>query len=132
MARFCKYTRHLLLTSSLFFLFSCQEGSDAGDLLGQWRLNDSENYIAFSGSVVVMRAIAQGQIKSQIFGNFQRSSDSIFIQCYSIHGEPQDTITVEEGFGFTPFTNIRLKIEKLDADRLMFSKEKQTWNFNKY
>jgi hypothetical protein len=31
-----------------------------------------------------------------------------------------------------PFTNIRLKIEKLNSDDLVLSKDGRTWNFYKY
>ena len=129
MARFFKHTRLLLLTSSLLLLFSCQEGKEAGDLLGQWRMNDSDNhYISFSGSLTLFRNIGI----SEVYGKFQRTGDSLFIQCYSIKSSRSDTILVEDSFGFKPFTNIRVKIEKLDADRLELTKGSQRWSLMKY
>ena len=45
MAKFFKY---IFLLTSYIFLLSCQEGGDAGDLLGQWRLSGSDTqYISF-------------------------------------------------------------------------------------
>ncbi len=125
MVRSCK---HILLSVCLL-LTACQEGRDAGDLLGQWRLTDSDTkYVSFSGSVALFRSTTEGQV----FGNFQHVGDSLFIQCYSINGEKSDTTMVEESYGFRPFNNIRLKIEKLDSDRLILSKEGRTWNFFLY
>ena len=68
----------------------------------------------------------------QVYGNFQHQGDSLFIQCYSINEEIEDTIAVEEGFGFKPFNNIRVKIEILNGDILVLSKDGQKWNFRKY
>ena len=126
MARFFKYI--FLLTSSIFLL-SCQEGGDAGDLLGQWRLSGSDTqYISFSGSIVWIKNLGE----NELYGNFQHTGDSLFIQCYSINGIPQDTALVENTFGFRPFNNIRLKIETLSSDRLLLRKDNQTWSFDKY
>ena len=94
MARFYKYLIHhtsyiILLTSSLFLLCSCQEGSEAGDLFGQWRMDSSaSNYIGFSGSVAVLRNVTGVNTTSmqQVYGNFQHAGDSLFIQCYSAEG----------------------------------------------
>jgi hypothetical protein len=119
----------LLLTSYIFFLSSCQEGREAGDLWGQWRMCDSDTkYISFSGSIVWIKSLTEGDA----YGNFQHLGDSLFIQCYSIKGEPLDTVIIEETFGFKPFTNIRLKIDKLDDDNLELSKANQRWRFYKY
>ena len=134
MARFYKYIIHhtsylFLLVSSLFFLSSCQEGSEAGDLIGQWRLSDSDtHYVSFSGSVALFRGINEGEV----YGNFQHAGDSLFIQCYSIYEVRSDTLMVEDSFGFKPFKNIRVKIESLSSDRLLLSKDQQHWTFHKY
>ena len=126
MARFFKYI--FLLTSSIFLL-SCQEGGDAGDLWGQWRLTGSDTqYISFSGSIVWIKNLGE----NELYGNFQHTGDSLFIQCYSINGIPQDTALVENTFGFRPFNNIRLKIEELSSDRLQLSRDNRTWRFDKY
>lgn len=127
MARFCKYI--ILLTSYVFLLSSCQEGREAGDLFGQWRLNGSDSkYISFSGSVTLFRNTERGEV----FGQFQHINDSLFIECVSINGTPSDTDIVENTFGFKPFTNIRMKIERLDPDDLILSKDGRIWSFYKY
>jgi len=127
MAKFCKYL--FLLTSSIILLSSCQEGGEAGDLFGQWRLKDSDSkYISFSGSITLFRDING----SQVFGKFKHNGDSLFIECVSIDGRLSDTVFVETGFGFKPFTDIRLKIDKLNSDDLVLSKDGQTWSFYKY
>ena len=127
MARFFKYI--LLLTSSLLLLMSCQEGGEAGELLGQWRMENSDkNYMNMSGSVVWFRVFPVGGV----YGNFQHVGDSLFIQCYSSKALKSDTVMVEESFGFKPFNNIRVKIESLNGDILVLSKEGKTWNFHKY
>ena len=126
MARFFKYI--FLLTSSIFLL-SCQEGGDAGDLLGQWRLSGSDTkYISFSGSIVWVKNLGE----NELYGNFQHVGDSLFIQCYSEKEQKSDTITVEESFGFKPFNNIRVKIAALDNDQLVITQGSQTWSFHKY
>ena len=123
-----KYFKTIFLLS-FAFLTSCQEGSEAGDLLGQWRMGDSDpQYMSFSGSVTVFR----NQINGDVYGNFQHIGDSLFIQCYSVYGELADTITVEEKFGFKPFNNIRVKIAALDNDQLIITKGSQTWSLHKY
>lgn len=127
MARFSKYL--ILLVSSLFLLASCQEGREAGDLLGQWQMSGNDNlYLAFSGSVAVCRNGGG----ANVYGNFQHTGDSLFIQCYSIYQEKADTILVEDHFGFKPFNNICLKIEQLDSDHITLSKSGQTWTFRKW
>ncbi len=123
-----RYYKHTLLLLCLL-LTACQEGKDAGDLLGQWRLTDSDTkYVSFSGSVTLFRSISEGQV----YGNFQHVGDSLFIQCYSINGEKSDTTIVEESYGFKPFNNIRLKIDRLDSDRMVLSKEGKNWDFFLY
>ena len=130
MAKFYKYliSYLLLLTSCLIFI-SCQEGGDAGDLWGQWRLAGSDTkYISFSGSIVWVKNLNE----NELYGNFQHVGDSLFIQCYSINGIPEDTTLVENCFGFRPFNNIRLKIETLSSDRLLLRKDNLNWAFDKY
>ena len=103
-----------------------KEGRDAGDLLGQWRLTDTQ-YISFSGSIVSFRNGG-----NEVFGNFQHVGDSLFIQCYSIYGKASDVTMVENEFGFKPFGNIRVKIDALDSDQLLLSKDAQRWSLRKY
>ena len=127
MARF--FRNILLLTSYIFLLSSCQEGREAGDLLGQWRLTDSETkYISFSGSITWIKNLND----NEVYGNFQHQGDSLFMQCFSKQGIAADTMLVEQTFGFGPFTDIRLKIDKLDDDNLVLSKDNQRWSFYKY
>ena len=127
MARFFKYFILFAIHCSLFT--SCQEGGDAGDLLGQWRLSGSDmKYISFSGSIVWVKNLGE----NELYGNFQHVGDSLFIQCYSIKGIPEDTTLVENSFGFRPFNNIRLKIENLSSDRLQLRQDNQAWAFDKY
>ncbi len=130
MARFFK----AFILCALIGLVACQEGREAGDLWGQWRLKGSDtNYISFSGSVALFRDISfQDLAKGQIFGNFQHQGDSLFIQCYSVRETASDTAVVENNFGFKPFNNIRLKIETLDGDHLVLSQAGKTWGFDKY
>lgn len=129
MARFCKYI--ILLTSYIFLLSSCQEGGEAGDLFGMWRLKGSDSKsLSFSGSVALFRD-TNG---SRIYGGFRHVNDSIFIECLSTKGDPTETEVdfIEKGFGLKPFNNIRLKIDKLDSEDLVLSKDGQTWSFYKY
>ena len=127
MARFYKIL--FLLTSFIFLLSSCQEGGEAGDLFGQWRMKGSDTkYICFSGSVTLLRSIDEGEV----FGNFQHEGDSLFIQCVSVNVSSTDTAFIESSFGFKPFDNIRLKINTLNDDDLVLSKDGKTWNFYKY
>ena len=127
MARFFKYI--ILLTSSLFLLTSCQEGGEAGDLFGMWQMAESDTgYLSFSGSI----SLFQNSIGNRVYANFQHQGDSLFIQCYSADELKTDTVMVEESFGFKPFNNIRVKIESLNGDILVLSKEGKTWNFYKY
>jgi hypothetical protein len=54
------------------------------------------------------------------------------MQCSSIKQQKSDTTMVEDEFGMKPFTNIRVKIEALDADRLLLSKDGRHWTLEKY
>ena len=134
--RFHRYSILLLSLFTIHFsLLSCQEGREAGDLFGQWRLRGSDtNYISFSGSVCLIKNINKGEV----FGNFQHVGDSLFIQCVTTKKASEqaeakkDTIMVENDFGFKPFTNIRLKITTLNDDDLELSQGSQTWRFYKY
>ena len=129
MAKFYKHLISYLLILTSYLFVSCQEGRDAGDLFGQWRLSGSDTkYISFSGSIVWIKNLNE----NELYGNFQHVGDSIFIQCYSIKGIPEDTTLVENSFGFRPFNNIRLKIETLSSDRLQLRKDNLTWSFDKY
>ena len=130
MARFFKHllalaSYLLLLTSSI----SCQEGGEAGDFFGQWRMKGTEGkYISFSGSTTWLKSMGEGDM----FGNFQHVGDRLFIQCYSINATTGDTAIVEQAFGWKPINDIRLKIDVLDGDNLVVSKGGQTWSFYKY
>lgn len=129
MARFFK--RCIVAASVL--LAACQEGGDAGDLLGQWRMTGSDSrYLSFSGSIAVFRQVEGIYLTNEVYGNFQHVGDSLFIHCYSIYGEKNDTLNVEQGFGIKPFDNIRLKIDVLDNDHLTLSKDGRLWSFYKY
>ena len=113
----------------MLFSLSCQEGREAGDLWGQWRKKDSDRqYISFSGSVVMFRHTEFGGV----YGNFQHTGDSLFIQCYSNGGRASDTTMVEDAFGLKPFKDIRVKIETLNGDILVLNKDNQFWSFYKY
>ena len=125
MARFFKTT--ILLLGIL--LASCQEGREAGDLLGQWRMTGSDTkYVSFSGTFVKFAILNRGEV----FGNFQHVDDSLFIKCYSIEATPSDTSLVEGDYGLAPFDNIRLKIETLNGDELILSKGNRIISFYKY
>ena len=118
-----------LLAVGLFS--SCQEGKEAGDLWGQWRMADSDRlYISFSGHIARLQDTHHGEIF--VYGNFQHVGDSIFLQCFSKEGVAKDTTMVEEAFGFKPFNNIRLKVVSVNSDRLVPSKDQQTWSFSSY
>ena len=127
MARF--FRNIILLTSYIFLLSSCQEGGEAGDLWGQWHQADSDTkYISFSGSITWIKNLND----NEVYGNFQHQGDSLFMQCFSKLGIAADTMLVEQTFGFGPFTDIRLKIDQLDDDNLVLSKDNQRWSFYKY
>lgn len=114
---------------SLFFLISCQEGGEAGDLWGQWRMTGfNDKYLSFSGSVSLFRYVGKGDV----YGNFQHIGDSLFIQCYSVEGIRSDTTIVEETFGFKSFNDIRVKIDVLNGEHLVLSKDNRNWSFYKY
>lgn len=126
MVRFFKSSVLLLC---MLILSSCQEGGEAGDLFGQWRLAGHDTqYISFSGSITLIRSTDE----TEVFGNFQHVGDSLFIQCYSIEALPLDTVVVEQTFSFSPFNNIRLRIENINSDRLVLSKDGRIWSFEKY
>lgn len=130
MARYCKELTYIMLTL-LLALSSCQEGHEAGDLLGQWKregISADNQYIAFSGDIVLMRAVGQ----REVFGSFQHVGDSIFIQCCSIDDEAADKTIVEEAFGFKPFDNIRLRIATLNSKALVLTSKEKVWNFKAY
>ena len=125
--RFFRWMAIFLL--NLFLLASCQEGGEAGDLLGQWRMTDSDTkYVSFSGSLTLFRCTTEGDV----FGKFQHVGDSLFIQCLSVYGSPADTAVVENTFGFKPFGDIRLHIDALTSDKIILSKGQQQWHFYKY
>ena len=135
MARYFKIRLPFYLFTLLPFylftllLFSCQEGREAGDLFGQWRMEGSDSkYISFSGSVTWLQDLEAGEI----YGTFQHQGDSLLMQCYSKKGEKKDTAVVEQSFGFKPVNNIRLRIVTLDSDKLVLDRNGQTWNFRKY
>ena len=125
MARFYK----IISLFAIILLTSCEEGREAGDLLGQWRMSGSDTkYISFSGSITSIKDLVEGEV----FGNFQHIGDSLFIQCYSIDNLQSDTIMIESSYGFRPFNNIRLKIESIDNDNLVLSNKGKIWSFYKY
>ena len=125
MARFYK----LISLFAIILLISCEEGRDAGNLYGQWRMSGSDTkYISFSGSITSIKDL----VKGEVFGNFQHVGDSLFIQCYSKDKLLSDTIMIESSYGFKPFNNIRLKIESIDNENLVISKEGKIWSFFKY
>ena len=125
MARFYK----LISLFAIILLISCEEGREAGNLYGQWRMSGSDTkYISFSGSITSIKDLVEGEV----FGNFQHVGDSLFIQCYSKDNLLSDTIMIESSYGFKPFNNIRLRIESIDNENLVISKEGKIWSFFKY
>lgn len=124
-----RFFKSSVLMFCMLLLSSCQEGDEAGDLFGQWRLvGHDTQYISFSGSLTLLRSTDE----TEVFGNFQHVGDSLFIQCYSIEALPLDTAVVEVTFGFTPFNNIRLRIEQLNTSQLVLSKDGRIWSFYPY
>ena len=125
-----RFFRSFIVTLTCITIFTaCQEGHEAGELLGQWRMAGSDTkYIRFSGNLTFISDLSAGGV----WGHFQHEGDSLFIQCYSIDALPSDTALVEETYGFKPFTNIRLRIDKIDSDNLILSKGNDTWAFYKY
>jgi len=134
MARFFKHT----LAICCLLLTACQEGGEAGDLFGQWRLTETSihdsqqtvdnTYLSFSGSIALFRCPG----KNEVFAKFQRSADSLFIQCTSIYGSPADTAFVEQVFHMKPFTDIRVKVDAIGGERLAISQGERQWLFRKY
>ena len=121
-----------ILLASCFFA-SCQEGREAGDLFGEWRLSESK-YISFSGSITLFRCVENNKMTGEVFGNFQHVGDSLFIQCYSKNQdeEPDNIDMIENHYGFKPFNNIRVKIDAIDSDRLILSKDGKIWSLKKW
>ena len=108
---------------------ACQEGGDAGDLLGQWRLTGTDDrYVGFSGSIAWFHSTD----RREVFANFQHVGDSLFIQCHSIAGERRDTVMIEQSYGLKPFSDIRLKVTALDSEHLTLEKGGQTWKWRIY
>lgn len=124
-----RFFKSFVLLFCVLLLSSCQEGGEAGDLFGQWRLAGHDTqYISFSGSLTLLRSTDE----AEVIGNFQHVGDSLFIQCYSIEALPLDTAVVEVTFGFKPIDNIRLRIEELNSDHLVLSKDGRIWSFYPY
>lgn len=125
MERFYK----LLAISCWLLTVSCQEGGEAGDLWGQWRLEGHDDmYVSFSGSITQFRK----NDGPRVFAKFQHEGDSLFMQCSSIYQEKSDTTFIEDVYGMKPFTNIRLRIDALDSEHLLLSKDGQYWSLEKY
>lgn len=127
MARFFRNTFFAIIT--MVALVSCEEGREAGDLYGQWRLVGGDNiYVSFSGSLVIMRKTNY----SEVYGNFQHVGDSLFMQYYPNNEEPLDTLTLEEELHFKPMNNVRTRITELSGKRLTLTRGSDTWCFEKY
>jgi hypothetical protein len=125
MGKFFRLTFILAIAS----LVACQDGREAGDLWGQWRLKDSDtHYLSFAGSVALFRIIPE----RQVYANFQHVADSLFIQCCSVNADPADTIAIESKFGMKPFTNIRLKVQTIEDQTLVLTDGENHWAFRKY
>ena len=132
MAKFYKFFLPLYLFT--FLLLSCQEGRDAGDLFGQWQMTDSK-YVSFSNSIVVFRSVNSNVRDGEVYGTFEHVGDSLFIHFYSITdvtGTPEDIDLIENVFGLKPFGNIRFRIDALDDDQLLLSKDNQHWKLIKW
>lgn len=132
MARFFKL---LCVLAGLLFA-GCQEGGEAGDLLGQWRMDGTNNkYVSFSGNVALFRQVnvERSLMVVEMFGNFQHVGDSLFIQCYPLAEKAEAyTDSVENSFGFKPCNDIRLRIDVLNGDRLVVSRDGRQWGFCRY
>lgn len=127
MARFFRNTFYAIIT--MVALTACEEGSDAGELYGQWRLVGGENvYVSFSGSLVIMRKTSV----AEVYGNFQHVGDSLFMQYYTYKEEPLDTLTIEEELHFRPMNNVRTRITELSGKHLTLTRGGEIWNFEKY
>lgn len=110
-------------------LAACEEGSEAGDLYGQWRLVGGDNvYVSFSGNLVIMRKTNV----SEVYGNFQHVGDSLFMQYYTNKEEPLDTLTLEEELHFKPMNNVRTRITELSCEKLTLTSNDAVWYFEKY
>lgn len=150
-----RYFKTLLFSFLILSFTSCQEGGEAGDLLGMWhvkRLSSTyggygsynsgyydyttqfdERYISFSGSIVQFHTVSPEQVmNSQVFGKFQHVGDSLFIQCYSIRDSKHDTEVIEKEFEFMPFNNIRVKIKFLGDNEILLTKDSQEWILEKW
>ena len=154
MAKYFKLLISLLLLSLTSpLLTSCQEGGEAGDILGMWRVKYhvyggygsynsgyydyttlfDEQYISFSGSLVPLHTVTPDNVmNSQIFGKFQHVGDSIFIQCYSINDSQHDIDVVENVFGFYPFNNIRVKIKFVGDNAIQLTDNSHEWILEKW
>ena len=132
MARFFK----LLVLGIGCLVSACQEGGEAGDLAGIWRMDGTDDkYLSFSGGVALFRVVnaERDAMLVEMFGNFQHVGDSLFIQCCPPADKAETYIDgVENNFGFRPYNNIRLKIDVIDGDRLVVSKDGKRWGFEKY
>lgn len=158
MARYFKKAAVWMLCAAFFtlhslLLTSCQEGGEAGDLLGMWRVKYhvyggygsynsgyydyttlfDERYISFSGSIVQFHTVTPDNVmNSQIFGKFQHVGDSLFIQCYSINDSQHDIDVVENLFGFYPFNNIRVKIKFVGDNAIQLTDNSHEWILEKW
>jgi hypothetical protein len=160
MARYFKKAAVWMLCAAFFtlhslLLTSCQEGGDAGDLLGMWRVKRlssthggygsynsgyydyttlfDERYISFSGSIVQFHTVTPDNVmNSQIFGKFQHVGDSLFIQCYSINDSQHDIDVVENLFGFYPFSNIRVKLKFIGDNAIQLTDNNHEWILEKW
>ena len=130
-----RYFKPLCVMAALLFA-ACQEGGEAGDLLGQWRLDGTNNkYVSFSGGVALFRVVnnEKDMMVVEMFGKFQHVGDSLFIQCFPPAEKAEAyTDSIENGYGFKPYNNIRLRIDALDGDRLIVSKDNRQWRFCRY
>ena len=106
-------------------------------------MTDSK-YMSFSNSIVVFRSVIatphsqreNSNVRDgEVYGTFEHVGDSLFIHCYSITdvtGTPEDVDLIENVFGLKPFGNIRFRIDALDDDQLLLSKDGQHWKLIKW
>lgn len=97
-------------------------------------MTDSK-YMSFSNSIVVFRSVNSNVRDGEVYGTFEHVGDSLFIHCYSITdvtGTPEDIDLIENVFGLKPFGNIRFRIDALDDDQLLLSKDNQHWKLIKW
>ena len=93
-----RFFKSFVLLLCILLLSSCQEGGEAGDLFGQWRLvGHDTQYISFSGSLTLLRSTDE----AEVIGNFQH-------------------------------VDIRLRIEDLNSDHFVLSKDGRIWSFYPY